>query len=230
MARRKAQTLDLDFVPPWAKLLLLAASPLLLLNGAVAFFGSSLVFPLSPFFLKEKVEALRLYAVHRAGCLGREHGRLDPLVARAESRHGLPAGLLAALVQVESEGHVHRISAAGAMGPGQLVAGTARLLGVEDPFDPATALDGSARYLATQLRARKDVQLAVASYNAGPGNVGRAVPRNGETEFYVKKVLAAWERFKPRPLNDDSRARKLRPERIAERPAASGPGGRERAD
>ena len=118
MARRKAQTLDLDFVPPWAKVLLLLASPLLLLNGAVAFFGSSLVFPLSPFFLKEKVEALRLYAIHRAGCLGREHARLDGLAARAEARHGLPAGLLAALVQVESAGHVHRISSAGAMGPG----------------------------------------------------------------------------------------------------------------
>jgi soluble lytic murein transglycosylase-like protein len=217
MARRKAKDRSLDFVPGWAKVLALLCAPLLLLNGAVAFFGSSLVFPLSPFFLKEKVEALRLYAVHRAGCLFRGHGPLDGPIARAEARHGLPPGLLSALVEVESNGHVHRISPAGAMGPGQLMAGTARQLGVGDPFDPATALDGSARYLATQLRARKDVQLAVASYNAGPGNVRRVVPRNGETEFYVKKVLAAWERCRPRPITDEARANRERPARLADR-------------
>jgi soluble lytic murein transglycosylase-like protein len=217
MARRKGKKASFDFVPGWAKVAALLAAPLVLLNGAVAFFGSSLVFPLSPFFLKEKVESLRLYAVHRAGCLFRDHGRLDGHIARAEARHGLPPGLLSALVEVESNGHVHRISAAGAMGPGQLMAGTARQLGVEDPFDPATALDGSARYLATQLRARKDVPLAVASYNAGPGNVRRVVPRNGETEFYVKKVLAAWERYRPRPLTDEARANRERPARLADR-------------
>lgn len=219
MARRKgkASSGTLSFVPGWAKVLALLSAPLVLLNAAVAFFGSSLVFPLSPFFLKEKVEALRLYAVHRAGCLFQDHGKLDGLIARAESRHGLPAGLLAALVEVESNGHVHRISGAGAMGPGQLMAGTAKQLGVEDPFDPATALDGSARYLSAQLRQRKDVQLAVASYNAGPGNVRRVVPRNGETEFYVKKVLAAWDHYRPRPLTDEARARKERPARLADR-------------
>jgi Transglycosylase SLT domain len=66
-------------------------------------------------------------------------------------KHHLPRGLLAALIQVESNGRVHRISSAGAMGPGQLTPSTARLLGVLDPFNPSEAIDASGRYLAVQL-------------------------------------------------------------------------------
>lgn len=176
------------------RLLLLIALPLCALNLLVAFFGGSVVFPLSPFFLKEKATALKLYALHRPLCLIRGHDDLGPIIARAEKKHGLPTGLLASLIEVESENRVHRISAAGAMGPGQLMVGTAQMLRVADPFDPETSIDGSARYLAEQYRSRRDIALAVASYNAGPGNVGSVVPKNGETEYYVRKVLAAYAR------------------------------------
>ncbi|MFP2905236.1 lytic transglycosylase domain-containing protein [Pyxidicoccus sp. 3LFB2] len=110
------------------------------------------------------------YAEHRPSCLLEGHPELEPLIDAAERRNGLPPGLLRALVEVESETRVHRISPAGAMGPGQLMPSTATMLGVEDPFDPAPAVDASARYLAEQLRRfRGDVRLAVAAYNAGPG-------------------------------------------------------------
>lgn len=179
----------------WAvRIALVVAIPICALNLAVAFFGNSVVFPLSPFFLKQKATALGLYLKHRPFCLFGGHDELSSTIAAAEKRHGLPKGLLASLIEVESENRVHRISAAGAMGPGQLMVGTAKMLGVKDPFDPESAIDGSARYLAEQYRSRKDVKLALAAYNAGPGNVGLTVPRNGETEYYVKKVLAAYAR------------------------------------
>ena len=172
---------------------LLLLAPLCLLNLAVAFFGNSLVFPLSPFFLRNKVTALGRYAWHRPHCLFRGHAALDDEIRRAEKQHRLPRGLLAAVIQVESNGRVHRISSAGAMGPGQLTPATARQLGVADPFDPAAAADGSGRYLATQLASFHDVRLAVAAYNAGPGTiVNRMIPQNGETEFYVRKVMQAF--------------------------------------
>ena len=185
MAKQKAR------MRPWVKLTLLALLPLCLLNLSVAFFGHSAVFPLSPFFLGNKVRALGKYAMHRPWCLFSGHDGLDGIVARLEKKHRLPRGLLAAIVTVESNGRPHRISPAGAMGPGQLTPSTARLLRVSDPFDPEESLDGSARYLVTQLATFKDLRLAVAAYNAGPGSiVNRAVPRNGETEFYVNKVMA----------------------------------------
>ena len=185
---------------PWVKVGLCALVPLVLLNLAVAFFGDTRVSPLSLSFLRPKAHALAAYARHRPACLLQGHPELEPLIHDTERRHRLPTGLLRALVEVESNTQPHRISPAGAMGPGQLMPSTASLLRVEDPFDPAPAIDGSARYLAEQLvRFRGNVRLAVAAYNAGPGNVNGRVPRNGETEFYVDKVLTAYERFRPRP-------------------------------
>lgn len=166
------------------------------LNYAVAFVGATSVFPLSPRHIPEKLEALGRYAVHRPRCLFREHVPHDTLALgrAAERRHGIPRGLLAALVRVESDGRAHRISAAGAMGPCQLMPGTARELGVRDPYEPAESIDGCARYLARQLRRYRRIPLALAAYNAGPGNVGRVVPQNGETEHYVARVLREYRR------------------------------------
>jgi soluble lytic murein transglycosylase-like protein len=170
-----------------------------MINGAVAFFGGSSVFPLSPYFLGDKARALGSYALHRSRCLFRGHPPLGPLVAQAEARHRIPPGLLAAVIDIESASRVHRISAAGAMGPGQLMPATARLLGVSDPFHPEANVDASARYLASHLARFRNVRFALAAYNAGPGAVRGRVPRNGQTEYYVDKVMRAYAaRGRPR--------------------------------
>ncbi|ADO69223.1 lytic transglycosylase domain-containing protein [Stigmatella aurantiaca] len=213
-------------VPGWAWLVLCVLAPLVLLNGAIAFLGETQVPLLSLSFLPEKAHALGAYTQHRAACFLEGHPPLEPLVADAERRHRLPPGLLQALVQVESEARVHRISPAGAMGPGQLMPGTARMLKVEDPFEPVTALDGSARYLARQLARFDDVRLAVAAYNAGPGAVEDRVPRNGETEFYVAKVLTAYARLRPPPAPAARPAVAARPSHSAPPPALGRPGPR----
>ena len=173
----------------WVRLSVIALTPLIIINGSVAFFGSSAVFPLSPFFLGEKLSALRGYALHRPTCLFFGHPEFGPLVRAAEKRHKLPKGLMQAIVDVESGSRAHRISYAGAMGPAQLMPSTAQLLGVSDPFEPSQAIEGGAKYLAQQLARTHDVRLAVAAYNAGPGNVRGSVPRNGQTEYYVAAVM-----------------------------------------
>lgn len=174
----------------WQQLVLLALAPLVALNLSVAFFGESVVSPVSPFFVQEKWSALKLYAHHRPTCLLTGHADLLSIARDAERRHGLPAGLMQAVVQVESGAQAHRISFAGAMGPAQLMPGTVAMLGVKDPFEPRESIDAGARYLARLLeRFGGAVPLAVAAYNAGPGAVNGAVPRNGETEIYVARVL-----------------------------------------
>ncbi len=192
--RRKSRMLPrLPPLPRWVRWTLIGLAPLFLINSAVMVFGSSVVFPLSPFFLRQKLNALGHYARHRPVCLFKGHPDVAPLIARAESRHRLPPGLLASVVEVESNTRIHRISPAGAMGLGQIAPATARTLGLSDPFDPADNLDASARYLSTQLSEFHDLRLALAAYNAGPGSiVNRTVPRNGETEIYVEKVLRAY--------------------------------------
>jgi soluble lytic murein transglycosylase-like protein len=173
----------------WQQLVVVVCLPLVLLNTTVAFVGRSAIFPLSPFYLRQKLTALELYAKHRPWCLLTGHDDVVALAEAAEKKHGLPTGLMRAIVAVESGNHAHRISYAGAMGPAQLMPATAALLDVDDPFDPAQAIDAGARYLAQQLKRSGRIDLAVAAYNAGPGAVNRVVPRNGETEFYVAKVL-----------------------------------------
>jgi soluble lytic murein transglycosylase-like protein len=172
-------------------------APIVAINLSVAFFGSSVVFPLSPFFLGEKLSALGAYAVHRPLCLVTDHPDVQTLIARAEVRNKIPRGLLAAIIQVESSGRPHRISSAGAMGLGQLMPSTARRLGVTDPFDSDANIDGASRLMAENLaRFRGNIAFAVAAYNAGAGAVNGRVPQNGQTPAYVARVLHAYGELK----------------------------------
>ena len=102
--------------------------------------------------------------------------------------------LFRSLIQVESGFDPAAVSHAGAMGLGQLMPGTARALGVTDPFDPVANLDGAARYFTRQLeRFGGRIDLALAAYNAGPERVEAAggVPPIAETVAFVAAVTEA---------------------------------------
>ncbi len=115
-------------------------------------------------------------------------------IRAAEVRHGLPSGLLDALVAAESNYRPNVVSKAGAAGLAQLMPATARSLGVFDRFDVRANLDGGARYLRRMIDRFGSIAMALAAYNAGPGAVLRAgaIPQNGETPGYVARVLTNW--------------------------------------
>jgi hypothetical protein len=129
--------------------------------------------------------------------------RLDwwPMVAATECRYGLPAGLLDAVILQESRYQVSALSPKGAIGLAQLMPGTAGDLGVANPWDPSSNIDGGGRYLRAQLDRFNSVHLGVAAYNAGPGAVrsARGIPQNAETPGYVRRVFDFW-----RPAADDT--------------------------
>jgi soluble lytic murein transglycosylase-like protein len=114
------------------------------------------------------------------------------LASAAAARYGIPTDLFLAQINAESAWNPSAVSSAGAIGLGQLMPGTAADLGV-DPNDPAQNLDGAARYLSDQYRRFGDWRLALAAYNAGPGNVQKYgdVPPFAETQAYVAKILGS---------------------------------------
>ena len=100
-------------------------------------------------------------------------------------RWRIDANMLVAIVTVESRWHTHALSPAGAIGLGQLMPGTAALLGV-NPRDPKQNLSGAARYLRglEQRFGSKHYSLVFAAYNAGPKAVTEygGIPPYDETE------------------------------------------------
>ena len=122
-----------------------------------------------------------------SGCID-----LDAIFDAAGQKNNISPELLKAVAKVESNFRADVTSRVGAMGIMQLMPGTAKYLGVDDPFDPEQNIHGGAKYLKEQLdRFNGDVKLALAAYNAGwPAVVKHGgIPPFRETQAYVPKVL-----------------------------------------
>ena len=82
----------------------------------------------------------------------------------------------------------------------QLMPATARGLGVKNAYDPKQNILAGTKYLGGLIRQfNGNIPLALAAYNAGPGNViksGNKIPKNGETPNYVRNVMANYKKYR----------------------------------
>ena len=122
------------------------------------------------------------------------------LAQKIAVEEGVDPDLFLRLVEAESSFNPNASSPAGAIGLTQLMPGTASDLGV-DPTDPVQNLRGGARYLKQQLDRFGDPTLALAAYNAGPGNVRKygGIPPFPETQAYVDRIMGMVSKA-PQPM------------------------------
>lgn len=121
---------------------------------------------------------------------------LEDYFAEAAAAYNVDINLLKAIARAESNFNPNASSQAGAMGVMQLMPSTASSLGIDNAYDAHDNIMGGAKVIAENLeRYNGDISLALAAYNAGPGNVDKygGIPPFEETQNYVKKVLEYYE-------------------------------------
>lgn len=133
------------------------------------------------------------------------------LVAAARDaaiRNGIDPDIFVRQINQESGFNPNAVSPAGAQGIAQFMPGTARGLGLTNPFDPIASLNAGAKHMAAMLRNLGSYPLALAGYNAGAGAVQKygGIPPYKETQNYVKAILGS-----------------LAPSKVASAPAGSAP-------
>ena len=159
------------------------------------------------------LSTIRFFAAKRRGfarvVLGRSKLYFDMYEAKL-AEYGLPLELKYLSV-IESGLRPQVKSRAGALGLWQFMYGTGKMFGlkensyIDERMDPVLATDAACRYLKQLYGIYGDWNLALAAYNAGPGNVNRAIRRSGnkttywevrpflprETQGYVPNFIAA---------------------------------------
>lgn len=115
------------------------------------------------------------------------------LIATHADRNDLPRAYLARLIWKESRFDPEAVSPVGAEGIAQFMPGTARMRGLADSFDPASAIAASADYLGELESRFGNLGLAAAAYNSGENRVARWLSNGGflplETEDYVLDIM-----------------------------------------
>jgi soluble lytic murein transglycosylase-like protein len=158
-----------------------------------------------PWITKEMAQRIQAAAEKYGYTPGKPlpESRLAPLIDKSSKRWGISPHLLRAMIRKESGFDPAAVSKVGAVGLTQLMPGTATDMGCSDAFDPEQAVDGGAKYLAHLVQHYKEVvrklphlkatylELALAGYNAGPGNNEKFhydVPF-AETKRYVATIM-----------------------------------------
>ncbi|WP_334312001.1 lytic transglycosylase domain-containing protein [Candidatus Phyllobacterium onerii] len=132
---------------------------------------------------------------------------IEALVGATAAAYAIDPHFAKAIAWAESRYDQVRNSPKGARGPMQLMPSTATALGVQDPCEPKSNVDGGVRYLKALIDEFQNPLLAAAAYNAGSRAVydNGGIPPYGETIRYVAAVINHQLGIKPEQGKASSR-------------------------
>jgi soluble lytic murein transglycosylase-like protein len=128
--------------------------------------------------------------------------RYDDWIRSAATLYQIPEQLVRAIIRCESDYDPRAVSVSGARGLMQLMPDTATLMQVRDIDDPRENIFGGVRLLRILANEfNGDLELTVAAYNAGDGNVIRfgGIPPFDQTRQYVIAVTKFYRRYRSTP-------------------------------
>ena len=113
---------------------------------------------------------------------------------------GVDPAIALSIARTESGFSHSARSSHGAVGVFQLMPSTARRMGL-NPYSLNDNIKGGIMYYKSMYKMFGSVELALAAYNAGPGNVKRynSVPPYAETKRFVSKIMKEYHYYKANP-------------------------------
>ena len=118
---------------------------------------------------------------------GTDSERIEKAIADASTKYGVNANLIRAIIKTESNFNPNAVSPAGAKGLMQLMPCNIEHYGVNDPFNIEQNIDAGTRHIKDYLKTYNyDLNMALAAYNFGPGNMAsRGI--GSSSDFYKLK-------------------------------------------
>lgn len=148
-------------------------------------------------------EVARALNINVSGAFKERQKGLAAQINQIAAQVGVDPYLVHAVISAESAYKSRAVSHAGAQGLMQLMPATARRFNVADSFNTGENIRGGSTYLKWLLKEfNGNMELAVAGYNAGEGNVkkyGYKIPPFIETKAYVPKVMEYYRRYRANP-------------------------------
>ncbi len=113
---------------------------------------------------------------------------------------GIDPALALSIAKMESEFCHEKKNPSGAVGVFQLMPSTARRLGF-NPYYVNENIKGGLTYYKMMYQKFGSVELALAAYNAGPGNVAKykGIPPFRETKTFISNIMAEYHKQKANP-------------------------------
>lgn len=157
------------------------------------------------------VEAVAEHLLERGTVLSpAEVGRVAQAIVSEATARDLDPFLVLAVIHVESRFDAFAVSPAGAMGLMQIRPSTGKALaakigmawhGARTLLDPAANVRLGIAYLASMRRRFRSLEIALAAYNWGPGEIRRRVESGVDVpESYSRRVLSVYSETADLPI------------------------------